>query len=199
VIVGGGGHAASVADVVASCIGFLIIGYVDHEPSSQAGLSAYEWLGDDSVIPDFIETGCSFVLGVGQIPYANRRVEIKDRLLQAGATLPSFIASSAVVSPSASIGAGTVLHHGSIVNAGAQIGDFCIVNSSALIEHGTCIADHCHIATGATVNGDCSIGARSFVGSGAIIFQGVNLVEDSVIRAGEVVARSPANSGDPED
>lgn len=190
VIIGGGGHASSVADVIASCADYSILGYVDNEPSSQVGLSGLKWLGNDSVVQDLIEADSDFVIGVGQLPSADRRIEIAERLLQAGAKLPSFCSSSAVVSSSASIGAGTVLHHGSVVNSGARVGDFCTINSMALIEHGTHIDSYCHIATGAIVNGDCTVGARSFVGSRAVIFQGVAIGDGSVIPAGTVIAHS---------
>lgn len=53
---------------------------------------------------------------------------------------------TAVVSPSARIGEGTVVMAGAIINAGAVIGKHCIINTGASVDHECVLGDYVHIA-----------------------------------------------------
>ena len=57
----------------------------------------------------------------------------------------SAIHSSAVVSPSAKIGEGTVVMQGSVIQADVVIGKHCIVNTKASIDHESVIEDFVHV------------------------------------------------------
>ena len=48
---------------------------------------------------------------------------------------PPLIHPSAIVSPSASIGNGTVIMPNAVVNAAVSIGKNCIINTAAVVEH----------------------------------------------------------------
>ncbi len=80
--------------------------------------------------------------------------------------LPSIVAPSAVISPNAEIGEGTVIMQQANVGA-AEIGDFCI------------------IAQGSMIGSESVVGSYSLVDSGAIVLRGANIPEGSYLASGE--------------
>lgn len=96
---------------------------------------------------------------------------------------------SAVVSPSAKIGEGTVVMAGAVINADAVIGKHCIVNTGASIDHECVIEDYCHIAPGVNISGDTHVGEGTWVGVGTCVIQGIIVGKNCMIGAGSVVVR----------
>lgn len=94
---------------------------------------------------------------------------------------------SAIVSPSAQIGEGTVVMPGAIINADAVIGKHCIVNTGASIDHECVIGDYCHIAPHASLCGQVRVGDGTLIGVGASIIPCVSIGKWSIIGAGSVV------------
>ena len=97
---------------------------------------------------------------------------------------------SAIVSPTAKIGEGTVVMAGAVINADAVIGKHCIVNTGATVDHDCVIEDYCHIAPGAHVSGGTHIGEGTWIGVGACVIQCLNIGKDCMIGAGSVVVNN---------
>lgn len=189
ILVGAGGHARSLVDVIEAEGKWSIAGFIDRADSEPASLFGYRCLGDDSNLADLLLEVPQAVIAVGQLKSPGVRQSLFTKLVTLGAILPAIVSPKATVSPRASLGMGTVVMHGAVVNAGVRVGSNCIINSLALVEHDSVIEDHSHISTGARVNGGCFVGTGSFVGSGAVIFQGIRVSDYSVIPAGAVVKR----------
>lgn len=186
-VVGGGGHARSVIDVLEAEGRFAVAGVVAATAPPGHSLFGYPWLGTDNDLAPLVAQ-CRFaVVAVGQLPRPTVRMSLFQKLVDLGAELPVIKSPHAIVSPRASLERGTVVMHGAVVNAGAAIGENCIVNSMALVEHDTIVGNHCHVATGARINGGCTVGAESFIGSGAILFQRAQVPVRSVVSAGSIV------------
>ena len=96
---------------------------------------------------------------------------------------------SAIISPSAKIGEGSVVMAGAVINADAVIGKHCIVNTGATVDHDCVIGDYCHIAPGANVSGGTHIGEGTWIGVGACVIQCLNIGKDCMIGAGSVVVK----------
>lgn len=96
---------------------------------------------------------------------------------------------SAIISPSAKIGEGTVVMAGAVINADAVIGKHCIVNTGATVDHDCVIGDYCHIAPGANVSGGTHIGEGTWISVGACVIQCLNIGKDCMIGAGSVVVK----------
>ena len=96
---------------------------------------------------------------------------------------------SAVVSPSATIGEGTVVMAGAVINSDAVIGKHCIVNTGATIDHECVIGDYCHIAPGVNISGSTRVDDGSWIGVGACVIQCINIGENCMIGAGSVVVK----------
>lgn len=97
--------------------------------------------------------------------------------------------SSAIVSPSATIGDGTVVMQGAIIQAEATIGKHCIINTGATVDHECFIEDYVHISPNATLCGNVHIGEGTQIGAGSVIVPGVKIGKWSLICAGSVVTK----------
>ena len=96
---------------------------------------------------------------------------------------------SAVVSPSASVGEGSVVMQGAVVQADARIGRHCIVNTGASVDHECIVGDYAHISPHATLCGNVHVGEGAWIGAGAVVIPGVSIGKWCVVGAGSVVVR----------
>lgn len=94
---------------------------------------------------------------------------------------------SAVVSPRATLGDGTVVMQGAIVQSCANVGEHCIVNTGASVDHDCEIGDFVHVAPHATVLGGVKVGEGSWIGAGAVVKQYITIGKNCTIGAGAVV------------
>lgn len=94
---------------------------------------------------------------------------------------------TAIVSPRATIDAGTVVMQGAIIQSCATIGNHCIVNTGASVGHDVKIGDFVHVASHATITGGATIGEGTWIGAGSVIRQGVHIGAWTMIGAGSVV------------
>jgi sugar O-acyltransferase (sialic acid O-acetyltransferase NeuD family) len=190
-LIGCGGHARSLIDVVETAGEWRIHGLVGLPEHVGSEVLGWPVIGSDADLPTLKDACSTAVLAIGQLPNPELRQRLAARLQQLGFHCPVLKSPFAVVSRHAQLGAGTVVGHGAIVNAGAVVGAHCILNSRALIEHDVQIGDHCHVSTGALVNGGVHLGNGSFVGSGAMLREGLQLPAGSVISAGKRVMGWP--------
>lgn len=195
---GGGGHGKVVADV-ARAAGWRVVGVIDANPKK---LGATVEPGGGRVIMlqnEFLsilragaplpEDADAVALAVGD----NRtRVGCLDVLGEAPS--PPLIHPSAVVSPSAKIGRGTVVMPKAVVNAAARVGEAVIVNTGAVIEHDCDIGDGVHLSPLAAVGGGTRIGSGTWIGAGAIVIQGLEIGADTIVGAGATVVRDVEES-----
>ena len=190
VLVGGGGHACALLDVLRRLDRWEVIGLLD--PALEPATDRYgvPVIGGDDALRPLVERGCSVAIGVGQTTTTSPRHALFQRLREMGASLPAIVSTRAYVSPRARLGPAAQVLHGAIVNADASIGANTIINSRALVEHEAVIGADCHIATGAIVNGRSSVGPRSFIGSGAVVLHSLQLSSDVAVGAGAVVTAS---------
>ena len=185
ILIGGGGHCKSVIDVAESA-GYNILGILDLAEKVGKHIFDYQVIGTDEDIPDYVGNA-EFVITVGFIKNPATRIELFNKVIEAGGEFATIIASTAYVSKYATLGKGTVIMHNAFVNAGAQIGDNCIINTFANIEHDVRIGHHCHISTGAMINGDCTIGEKVFIGSQAVLSNSITVGEEIIVSAGAFV------------
>lgn len=97
---------------------------------------------------------------------------------------------SAVVSPRAMVGEGTVIMAGALVNSSAKIGRHNIINTGASVDHDVELGDFVHVAPHATITGSVVVGEGSWIGAGSVIRQGVKIGKNCMIGAGSVVLKN---------
>lgn len=191
-LIGAGGHARSLIDVIEQTTEFKVAGLVDSQRDDVLG---YPIVGEDNDLAKLLQNTPHCLISVGQVKQADLRIKLFELAKQAGAQFPVVISSQAYVSPHAEIGAGSVVMHQALVNVGSHIGQNCIINSQALIEHDALIGDHCHISTGAKINGEVEIGQGCLIGSGAVIKQGVKIADNVIIGAGARIVKDITRPG----
>jgi len=184
ILIGGGGHCKSCIDVIEQEGKYQIAGIVDVAEKIHQKILGYEIIGTDEDLPMIAKKYSSFLITIGQIRSANKRILVFNRLRELGARLPVIFSPLSYVSKHSTVADGTIIMHHAIVNAGAEIGKNCIINTKALIEHDAVVEDHCHIATAAIVNGGVKIKSGTFFGSNAVTRGYVVVGEKSFINCG---------------
>ncbi len=188
IIIGSGGHAVSIVDLIESLDNYDIQGFWDFKHSEVQQLSGYPRLSHNS-ISDLVGEKVSLGLGIGQVKSAQPRKQLYLQLKALDARIPNLISPHAYVSKRASIGTGCQIMAGVVINAQVTIADNCIINSGAILEHGVSLEAHTHISTSAVVNGNCRVDSETFIGSNATIKQGVHIASENIIGAGAVVLK----------
>ena len=185
VIYGAGGHGHVVADAARDA--WAILGFLDDDAAHCAAAAT---AGPQEFPAHHVRAepdpwrAHHFALGVGD----NALREECYRLLKAlGLRLVTVVHPSAIVSPSAQLGEGSVVLPRAVVNAGAQVGEGVIVNSGAIIEHDCRVERFAHISPGVVLGGGASVGERAHVGLGACVLPKVHVGADARVGAGAVV------------
>lgn len=179
-VFGCGGHAKVVSEIIEAVGAWDIAGYVAPEPGGGRFLGR-EVLDEER----FLEThrGAAVALAIGD--GAGRRA-LRERL-GSGFSYPSLVHPTAWISPSCSLGDGSVIMPAAVINAQAEIGRFCVVNSGAVVEHDCRLGDFVSVSPRACVCGACRLDEGCTVGAGATVIQGQQLGRWSLVGAGAVV------------
>lgn len=183
-ILGNGGHAKAVADLIQSLAEFSL-GYfvVKTQADGSDEISEKDFLDRASTRDDCL------AMGIGGIRSLDDRFSIYKKFATLGYEFPPLISPFACVSKSAQLGLGSVIFPFSNIGPGASVGEAGICNTGSNLEHGSSLGYGSHLSTSATVNGDCSVGSLTFVGSNATLEQGVVIPEKSFIKMGTLVTR----------
>ena len=182
-VVGAGGHAKVVADLLL-CQGLQVGGFLDDDPrtwgTTRLGLPV---LGSLSTYVDYAPSGLA--MGIGDNASRER---IVAQLGQAAQSLwRTALHPKATIAASARLGRGVVVAAGAVLNPDSVLGDFAILNTGATVDHDCNIGEYAHLAPGTHLSGGVSIGRGTLVGVGATIAPGCSVGEWAVIGAGAVV------------
>jgi UDP-perosamine 4-acetyltransferase len=161
-IIGAGGHAKVVIELLRASGSFQIAGLIDRDAAGSPilGLSI---LGTDADLPRLRREGIRHAfVGIGD---NLRRVQVGRHVRQIGFEMVNAISPAAVVSDSAKLGCGIAVMAGAVINAEARIDDFCVINTCASIDHDCWIAEGAHVAVGCSIAGSVKIGRLAFVGA----------------------------------
>jgi sugar O-acyltransferase (sialic acid O-acetyltransferase NeuD family) len=184
-LLGGGGHAAVVAES-ARAAGWNVIGCLDDEEGSKAAASVIGLtrLGRSGQCRDILAAhpvGTCLHAAVGD---ADRRRDWLDAFRDL--PLATIIDPSANVSPSAQIDDGVFIAPRAVINARARLGRGVIINTFAIVEHDCHIDPFSHIAPRAVLCGKVRVGKASLIGAGAIVCPGVTIGPRTTVGAGAV-------------
>lgn len=187
ILVGGGGHAA----VVAQCahqLGVEVVGLYDddagakllHRPPPPV---VPGYLG---TIEDFVGSqAAGWVLAIGDL---GARARVLERYCECASG--PVIHPDAIVSPDVEIEEGVFVGPGAIIHTGAKIRAHAIINTGAIVEHDCVIGKNAHIAPGCVLGGGTQIGEHSLVGIGSTVLPMMVIGQGATIGAGSVVIRS---------
>lgn len=169
---GASGHAKVIIDILIAS-GQKVDALFDDDNSINELLSIpvrHQWNGESPII---VSVGSNF-----------SRKCIAEKL---NCEFCKVIHPSAIVSPHASIGVGSVIMQGAIIQSGVKLGEHCILNTGASIDHECIIEDFVHISPQATLCGNVHVGEGAWIGASAVVIPGVRIGRWSTIGAGSVV------------
>lgn len=198
VVVGAGGHAREVLDIVDacnaaaladggvapwSCVGVVADGHADLDLLDRRGVALLGPVASASAVVG--ERG-SFVVGIGDGAVRRR---LDEQLTAAG------LRAAVLVHPSVTTGADVELAPGVVVAAGARLttnvrlARHVHVNVGAVVSHDVRVGPYATLSPGVLLNGATVVGEAAFLGAGAIVTPGRRIGADAVIGAGAVVVR----------
>jgi sugar O-acyltransferase (sialic acid O-acetyltransferase NeuD family) len=182
-LVGSGGHAAGVREILLNAENTIAASVDPIEPPNACGM---HFLSDDDAIKYF-ECRHRPVLGVGiggvRPDSLEKRLSILQKYLSAGFDAPPIIHKRACISPSAKLGQGVVVLAGAIVNANAVVETGAILNTGSISEHDAIIGAGTHVAPGAIILGSAVVGSCAMIGASSVILPGETVENSDLVRA----------------
>jgi UDP-perosamine 4-acetyltransferase len=185
-VIGAGGHAKVVIELVRATGAYEIIGLIDLNLSGPPILGV-PILGTDSDLPRLRREGITHAfVGIGN---NQRRLHTGYYLRQIDFEIINAISPAAIVSASARLGDGIAVMAGAVINAEARIDDFSIINTQASVDHDCWIGEGAHVCPGSTLAGNVRVGSLAFIGAGATVIPGITIGQNATIGAGASVLR----------
>jgi acetyltransferase EpsM len=185
VVLGSGRFAAEVADLVAQTGGQRVEGFVEGRDRGRCEETLFglpvTWIDEAAPLAAVHEAVCA-------VGTTKRNAFVEDAEA-AGFRFTSVIHPSAVVSPSATVGAGCIVGPATVVGAESRLGAHVILNRGALIGHHATIGDFVTVSPGANIAGSSTVGDQAFIGMGALVLDQRSVGQGAIVGAGAVVTR----------
>lgn len=189
VIVGAGGHAREIADVVHACVDagedLALRGFVDDDAKTHGSrlcgvpvLGGLDWLqGHPNV---------EVIIGVGA-------PKTKQAIAQALADRPNryrtLVHPRAELTRWVKLGEGVVITAGCVITNEIELGDHVHLNRLSTVGHDCRVGDFTHLAPGAVLSGNVKVGVGCDIGTNACVIQNVTIGEWTTVGAGAAVIR----------
>ncbi|UXU57629.1 acetyltransferase [Staphylococcus agnetis] len=182
VLIGNGGHAKVIRDIVSLSEEYQLVGYLDGKIN--------EYFVKDNIFFDSLNNihkyrnNYYFCIAIGN-NYVREKIYLSSDIpINQYATL---IHPSAVISSSVKIGYGTVVMANVVINADATIGDHAIINTGAIVEHDNILSNYVHISPNATLTGGVIVGKSVHIGASAVVNPLKEVGDNSIVGSGATV------------
>lgn len=192
IIVGSGGHAAELRDYIrhynqsSPQEQIEVIGFIDDNADTHAHYGFEEpFLG--GIKDHEVRTDTAYLMGIANLKY---RRSIIEQFTSQGGTFIGLIHPTALVSPSAEIGEGTVISHNASVGPKVKIGKYNMLNSRCTIGHDTVLGDYNFISPKVALSGNTRIGNENMIGTNASTIPGAQIGNNNTIGAGMIVYKN---------
>jgi len=188
IIVGSGGHAKVVIDILNEMDDIEIIGITSNSMEAGADFLNYPILGDDRILVKYANKKNYYAaMGLGGYRDNILRKKIFNGLKEQGINFLNVVHPSTTISKSAIIGEGVVVFPGVVINAEVQIGNNSIIATGSTIDHETIIGNHVLVSAGVTVGAYTKIEDEVLLALGSKVISGINIGHGSLVAAGSVV------------
>ena len=192
IIVGDGGHAKVVIDILQELDKYDLIG-VTSKLNDKKVFYGLPVLGTDEVLSYYFNKGIkNIALGIGGFKDNILRTNLFRKYSMEGYNIINAIHPKAIISKSVKFGTGVVVFAGAILSSEVVLGNNVIVATGATIDHETIIEDNCLISAGVTIGGNTIIGNGSLCALGSKVISGVIIESNVLIAAGAVVVNNIA-------
>jgi sugar O-acyltransferase (sialic acid O-acetyltransferase NeuD family) len=193
IIIGSGGHAKVIIDIVKAANLHQLIGLIDPFRKPGEATLGLPVLGCEEDLPLLVSEHQidGIIIGIGD---NFLRAEISSRVskILPGMQFIKAIHPDASIGIDVEIGDGTVIMAGARINPCCRIGRFCILNTNSSLDHDSTMENYSSLAPQSSTGGNCRIGTCAAVSIGAAISHGITIGEHTVIGAGATVIRDVA-------
>lgn len=186
IVMGAGGHAKVIIDMLLQSAEYRLAGCVTHEPGATE-VMGLPVIGDDDTLGTVYASGVRHAF----VAIGNNRVRA-DRMHYArsiGFTIVNAISGHAIVSSRATLGAGVAIMPGAVINVDTVVEDGAIINTGATVDHDCRIGKFAHIAPGTHLAGNVTVGEGAFLGVGTAVIPRRAIGAWTTIGAGSAVVR----------
>jgi len=188
VVIGCGGHAKSVIDVIVSSGKYELSGIIKPHSEYPVKTTSPECIGTYDDFEKLVSQGLSnFIAAIGD----NRiRKDVFHKAVSAGMTPVNVLSSFCYVSNDVKLGNGIFVMHGAVINSGTTINDNCIINTNASVDHDCFIEKHGHVCPGSVLAGSVFVDEGALLGAGCTILPEITIGAWSICGAGSVVTKN---------
>jgi sugar O-acyltransferase (sialic acid O-acetyltransferase NeuD family) len=189
VIVGAGGHAREVLDVVEAINAneptYDVRGFVDDGGGDRAllGRRGVPLIGP---VAELASLEADYVIGLGS-PQSRRAVDAEVSAF--GRSPVTLIHPTATVGSDLRLGPGLVAAAGARITTNVTTGRHVHLNLNATVSHDCVLDDYVTLSPGASVSGNVHLGAEVVLGVGAVVIQSITVGARTVVGAGAAVVR----------
>ena len=203
VVYGGGGHGKSVIDLIRALGQYQVVGVIDDGLKQGVEIMGVPVIGGGDQLPRLAKEGVRLAVNaVGGIGDIANRIQVFQRLLEAGFGFPTFIHPTAFVEPTARLSQGVQVFPHAYIGSDTDVGFGTIVNTAAIVSHDCRLGAYVNVAPGAllagavtldegvligmgvTLNLNVTVGSKARIGNSAVIKE--NVPSGKMIRAGDI-------------
>lgn len=175
VILGCGGHAKSILDVILFNNKNEDVIFVDKNAGENETILGFP------VLKDYNITDEKIIVGIGD---NTKRRELSQKYYN---NLTTIISKNAYIGHEVKIGKGVFIAHHAHVGILTTIDDFCIVNTSASVDHECHLGKCTFIAPNVTLCGKVTVNENCFIGAGTTIVPNITIKSDTFIKANSLI------------
>lgn len=190
IVIGSGGHAKVVIDILHEMNSAEIHGIISPSLPSGTNFFGYKILGDDEILKKLSCSEYLIAMGIGGFRDNNLRTNLYLKIKNEGFSFINPIHPKAIISRSSIIGESVTIFPGAIINTEVNIGNNSIIATGASIDHETTIGDNVLISAGVTIGAYVNIKDNALLALGSKVVSGIIVGEKSLVAAGAVVVNN---------
>lgn len=129
------------------------------------------------------------VFGIGSFRTRMIRRQLQERLAQPPERFLTLVHPAAKVYPDAVVGAGSIIHLGSVIANGAQLGPCSIVTFNAVVGPYCKVGHSAMVTTAVVLLTGVEVGSCAFIGASSCVAEGVRIGPGAMVGMGTHVYR----------
>lgn len=188
-VIGSGGHAAVLLDIVQRHGGVDLAGCADADPDRIGAevIPGCKVVAHQEDVPrEYPPATTALLIAIGDDA---TRATLASQYTDAGYAFAVAVHPSADIGAGSHIGAGVTVMPRAVIGPRCVIGDHAIINTAASVDHDCRVGAASHIAPGVHMGGGASVGGQSLIGIGASINKLVRVGDRALVAVGCSVIR----------
>jgi sugar O-acyltransferase (sialic acid O-acetyltransferase NeuD family) len=185
-VVGAGGHGRSVAEAAELSDQFEVVGFLDDGLLVGTSVLNAVVLGSIASMSQHLEATDQVIVAIGNNALRER---LMQQVTESGFKFATVVHPRAIVSQSASLGAGSAVMAGAVLGTEATLGVGTIVNCGAVVDHQAKVEDYGHLGVNASMAGGTVLGRNAWMQAGTAIGYGVCVSPGSILEPGVYVMK----------